>query len=121
MKFLNDLNKAILHYAMEKGNIEILKILLECKDIDVNQRSILEYNFLNLVLNKIFLLHFVILFLIQFQINFNTISLELFQFHSKSNISIRFLVHNFNMVLFPIFKLHSKICFFYKVQIFHFT
>ena len=98
MKFRYFFKKAILHYAMEKGNIEILQILLECKDLDVNQRSILEYYFLNLVLNTIFLLRFIIIFLKQFKIIFNTISLELFQFHSKSNISIIFLVHNFNMV-----------------------
>lgn len=40
MKFFMFLNKTALCYAVEKENIEIVKLLLKRNDIDVNIRNI---------------------------------------------------------------------------------
>ena len=38
-------NKAALHIAVEKGDIDMVKILLSCKSIDPNVLNVLKYNF----------------------------------------------------------------------------
>lgn len=40
MKFFCIFQKGILYMAIEKGNIEIIKLLLSCKNIDVNMKTI---------------------------------------------------------------------------------
>lgn len=40
MKFIDELNKTALHYSVENGNIEIVKLLLSFPNIDVNCKSI---------------------------------------------------------------------------------
>lgn len=37
-----DSNKQALHIAVEKGNLEVVRLLLERKDIEVNTKSILK-------------------------------------------------------------------------------
>ena len=38
-------NKAALHIAVEKGDIDMVKILLSCKSIDPNVLNVLKCNF----------------------------------------------------------------------------
>lgn len=40
MKFLLCFNKTALHIAVEKGNFEVVQLLLERKEIDVNIKAI---------------------------------------------------------------------------------
>lgn len=46
-KFKMKMNRTALHYAVENGNIDIIKLLLEHKKIDVNAKDkVLIYEFL---------------------------------------------------------------------------
>lgn len=36
-------NKTALHIAIEKGYVEIIQLLLQCKSIDINYKSIFKY------------------------------------------------------------------------------
>lgn len=49
--FLNFFQEAPLHRAIQIGNVEIVKLLLSIKDIDVNITQILSNNF-----NSVFIL-----------------------------------------------------------------
>lgn len=49
MKFYFILNKSPLYYAIEKENIEIIKLLVASQNIDINFKNV----FIN-ILNKIF-------------------------------------------------------------------
>ena len=40
MKFAHYIHKTALHIAIEKGNIDIVQLLLTNEKIDVNQKSI---------------------------------------------------------------------------------
>ena len=42
MKFDLILNKQALHIAVEKGNLEVVKLLLRRRDIEVNTKAILD-------------------------------------------------------------------------------
>lgn len=44
MKFINTISETALHYAIEKQNIEIVKLLLQNHNIDVNIKNIFNIN-----------------------------------------------------------------------------
>lgn len=55
MKFeFKFINKTPLFLATEKSRSEMVKILLSCEKIDVNAKSILKQNFLNIVFHQFF-------------------------------------------------------------------
>lgn len=60
MKLSFNIYKTPLNIAVEKGNIDIIKLLLSCKNINVNVASIP---------NEKILIKFIIIFCIQFKIN----------------------------------------------------
>lgn len=53
MKFEWKSYKTALHIAVEKENIEIIRLLLSREDIDVNILLILNLKFLNIILNYV--------------------------------------------------------------------
>lgn len=44
-------NKTLLHSVIEKGNIEIVKLLIKCPEVDINQIIIYMNFFLNTISN----------------------------------------------------------------------
>ena len=84
MKFLNKIYKTPLFGAIEKDNIEIVQLLLTNDKLDINFGYIF----------------------IQF---FNRIQNYIFQFHSKSYISIKFKIIYFNLIQNYIFQWNSKL------------
>ena len=47
--FINVINKTALYIAVEKGNFEIVKLLLSLPEIDINIKSIKTINILNTI------------------------------------------------------------------------
>ena len=92
--------KTALYLAVEKENIEIVKLLLTNDKLDINLLNIL----LLIILynSKLFLL-------ITFKIlSFNEIQKHIFQFYSKSYLSIKFKIILFNDIQNHIFQQNSK-------------
>ena len=87
--------KTALYSAVEKENIEIIKLLLNNDKIDVNIPYILILNFIKFKI--IFLMEFIIKF-------FNEIQNHVFQLHSKSYLSISFKIISFNKIQTHIFQ-----------------
>ena len=54
--FFNE--KAALHIAVEKGNIELIKILLSNPNIDINLYTILNIVFVYIIIINIFFISF---------------------------------------------------------------
>ena len=80
-----------LFAAVEKGNVEIVKLLLSNDKIDVNAINILIILLFYKVSNSIFELHLNLKNSILFKIiRFNAILNHAFQWHFKSCISIPF-------------------------------
>ncbi len=79
--------RTALFLAVEKENIEIIKLLLNNNKLDIN---------LGYILN---------IFYIKFNIlSFNRIQNHIFQFHSKSYLSIPFKIISFNEIQNHIFQ-----------------
>lgn len=58
MKFLIIIHKTALHHAIEKENVEIVKILLDVNNIDINIVAIINLFFFNKILYFLFLIQF---------------------------------------------------------------
>lgn len=63
MELLLKFSRTSLHIAVEKGNAEIVKMLLSKKEIDVNALLILLFDVLISFLKKFILIQFVIIIL----------------------------------------------------------
>ena len=58
MKFHKYFNKPVLHIAVEIGNVEIVKLLLARKDINVNIKSILIFLWISFQIIQFFSYNF---------------------------------------------------------------
>ena len=92
MKFLfNIIYKAALYLAVEKENIEIVKLLLTNDKLDIN------------------LLNIIYIFFIKFKIiSFNKIQNHIFQSYLKSYLSMKLIIISFNEIQNLIFQSYSK-------------
>ena len=99
--------KTALYLAVEKENIEIVKLLLTNNKLDINIINILNIFFiklkiisLNEIQNHIFQLHSKSYLSIKFKIiSFNDIQNHIFQWNSKSYLSIQFKIISLNEIL----------------------
>lgn len=89
------IQKTPLYLAVEKGNVELVQLLLKCQRLDINAKTVFN----------------ILIFLIQFQIKFfNEISKIIFAYKRISNTN-NFYSISYSIILIQFFKLKIFIAF----------
>lgn len=78
MKFIHKYHETPLYIAVDKGNIEIVKLLLSCEKIDINA--------LNKIFNLIYFISLQLTYLTQFHMKIFLISFQFLYFYFWHNI-----------------------------------
>ena len=118
--------KTALYLAVEKENIEIVKLLLTNDKLDMNIINILNLFFIklkmiffNFIQNHIFQWYSKSYLSMIFKIiSFNEIQNHIFQYNSKSYLSITFKIISFNRIQNHIFQWNFNIIIIYKTALY---